>query len=122
MTDHDLYALAEARMNARMQRWRRWSYTLVATVATVALMILLRDTRYDTVGLAILIVMGGIFTGHTVLTGMAESNAGNLDREVARLRDKLYEKPKRLELADDGELSEVPAQMAAPDERLGKRR
>jgi hypothetical protein len=121
MNDRDLYAVAEARMNARMQRWRRWSYTLVATAASVGLYVVASDGPYQSLALGLMIVMGGILTGHTVLTGMAESNADSLDKEVAKLRAAAYEKPKRLELTDDGELSEVRPAMTEQDERLAKR-
>jgi hypothetical protein len=52
---------------------------------------------------------GGIFTFHTIIAAMAQSRDGDIEGEVAKLREAagdIYEKPKRLEVGEDGELVE----------------
>ncbi len=50
----------------------------------------------------------GVFAVHSIVTWMAENREGDIEKEVAKLRAAFDdEKPKRLELGDDGELVEM---------------
>ena len=55
------------------------------------------------------------FVMHCILISMAESRANDIEKEVAKLREATaYEKPKRIELTDDGELEEIVDEYEQP--------
>ena len=65
----------------------------------------------ETIATAVFLAWGGIFAAHTIMAGFAEARQGEIDSELNKLRAeaeraRAYEKPKRLELAEDGELVE----------------
>ena len=100
MADDDLYEIARKRIDKRNRGWTLWAIDLGVLILSPALV-------GDTVAAAIFLAWGGVFTLHTILLLMAQSRDKAIESEVARLRAAVYEKPKRLELDEDGELDEV---------------
>lgn len=103
MADDDLYEIARKRIDKRNRGWTLWAIDLGVLILSLALVALVGDT----VAAAIFLAWGGVFTLHTILLLMAQSRDKAIESEVARLRAAVYEKPKRLELDEDGELAEV---------------
>ena len=128
MSDEQIYAIARKRIQQRNRRWSLWAVDLGVLILTLAAMIMMGDD----VTLAIFLGWGAIFVVHTIILGFAESSEGSIENEVAKLRkaaaaSDLYEKPKRdssrLELSDDGELSEsidVPNEQIQQNQRVSR--
>lgn len=110
MSDQELYEIARQRIDSRNRRWMWWSIHLAGLVAYVGLFILLADSVYSQIAVAVLVAWGGLFAMHSILLGMAESRTNDIQGEIAKLREQVYEKPKRLQLAEDGELVEAETQ------------
>lgn len=108
MNNDGLYELASQRIDRRNRRWTLWSVNLGGLILSLALLILVGNT----VTAAIFMAWAGVFTLHTILATMAHSRDQDIEREVARLREAVYEKPKRLELDEDGELVDLPESSA----------
>jgi hypothetical protein len=106
MSDQELYEIARRRIDKRNRRWIFWAVDLMVLIMLMAALIFLGDTAYVTVGVAALLAWAGIFVLHTIAATMAESRDNDIQNEVAKLRDAVYEKPKRLEVGEDGELVE----------------
>jgi hypothetical protein len=108
VSDGELYEIARGRIDRRNRRWTLWAIHLAAFAIYFGLFIFLAaQTEFAVVATAILFAWGGLFTLHTILAGMAQSRDGDIESELAKLRHAYYEKPKRLELGEDGELVEV---------------
>jgi hypothetical protein len=108
MSDDQLYEIARRRVQQRNRRWSLWALNLGVLILTLAGMILMGSE----VTVAIFLAWTAIFVVHTIILGFAESSASSIENEVAKLRKAAsidsYEKPKhRLELTDDGELTEM---------------
>jgi hypothetical protein len=108
MSDQELYEIARRRIDKRNRRWIFWAIDLMVLIMLVAALVFLGDTTYATIGVAALLGWAGIFVLHTIMATMAESRDKDIEGEVAKLRDavSVYEKPKRVELSEDGELVE----------------
>ncbi len=108
MSDQELYEIARRRIDKRNRRWIFWAVDLMVLIMLVAALVFLGDTGYATIGVAALLGWAGIFVLHTIAATMAESRDNDIQNEVAKLRDavSVYEKPKRVELSEDGELVE----------------
>jgi hypothetical protein len=108
MSDQELYEIARRRIDKRNRRWIFWAIDLMILIMLVAALVFLGDTTYATIGVAALLGWAGIFVLHTIMATMAESRDKDIEGEVAKLRDavSVYEKPKRVELSEDGELVE----------------
>lgn len=124
MSDQELYDIARQKIDRRNRRWIIWFIHLALFVGYVGLFILLTDTELVLFAVAALIAWGGLFALHTFVTATADSRDKDIEAEVAKLRQVVYEKPKRVELAEDGELvdfdeDEQPAQ-AASNARLAR--
>jgi hypothetical protein len=115
MSDQELYEIASQRIRRRNRRWILWSLNLGVLLLLLAGMILAGGGR---TALTFFLAWGAVFTTHTIILGFIESTDGSIENEVARMRravqskhvasdSAVYEKPKRLELGEDGELSEV---------------
>jgi hypothetical protein len=112
MNERELYELAQQRIDQRNRRWTLWAINLAGLVASLAVMILMGDTALAELTLAVFLTWGGVFTAHTIMLGMAETRQKDVEGEFIKLRDtaknlSVYEKPKRLELTDDGEVIEL---------------
>jgi hypothetical protein len=104
MSEDELYEIARQRVDQRNRRWTLWAFNLGGLILSLALLILVKGT------LVTAIFMGwiGVFVVHTIVAALAESRDGEIESQVAKLREaaSVYEKPKRLELGEDGELVE----------------
>jgi hypothetical protein len=81
-----------------------WSVNLAGLILSLAALILLGKSEYVDIAAAIFMAWAGVFTFHTIMAFMAASRDEDIEGEVAKLREAVYEKPKRLELGEDGEL------------------
>lgn len=110
MSNQDLYEIAQQRITRRNRRWTFWAIDLAVLIMTVAALIFVSGTPYETLAAAVMMGWGGIFVLHTIVTAMAHSKENDIEKEVAKLREAMpedfYEKPKRLHLTDDGEITE----------------
>jgi hypothetical protein len=106
MSEQELYQIARQRIDKRNRRWTFWAIDLMVLIMLVAALIFLGNTAYGTLGVTAFLGWTGIFVLHTIVAAMAESRDGDIEGEVAKLRDAVYEKPKRLEVGEDGELVE----------------
>ncbi|MBE2270066.1 MAG: hypothetical protein IAE80_17645 [Anaerolinea sp.] len=113
MSEQELYEIARRRIDKRIRRWTVWSIDLALLIMTLAGQVIFGDTSYSNLSAALFLGWGGIFTLHTIIAALAESRDGQIESEVAKLRTAvrehgdIYEKPKRLELTDDGEMNEL---------------
>jgi hypothetical protein len=111
MSQHEIYETARRRIDQRTRRWTLWAMNLAGLIFSLAGLILLGGTVLAELAVAVFLAWGGIFTMHTIVAGFAEARDGEIEKEVSRLRELVqardYEKPKRLEITDDGELADV---------------
>jgi len=108
MSEQELYEIARQRIDRRNRRWTLWAVNLAGMILSLAALILLGETEYAEVSVAVFMAWIGVFVFHTIMLAMAETREKDIEGEVAKLREAVYEKPKRLELSDDGELVEIP--------------
>lgn len=107
MSDQELYEIARQRIDQRNRRWTLWAVNLAGLILSLAALILLGETEYATIGAGVFMAWIGVFVLHTILAALSETREKDIEGEVAKLREAVYEKPKRLELSDDGELVEA---------------
>jgi hypothetical protein len=107
MSEQELYEIARKRVLRRNRRWMFWTLDLfVLIIALVALIV----SGGNILFVAGFLTWGAIFTTHTIILGFTESTDESIENEVVKLRkayEREYEKPKRLELGEDGELTDV---------------
>ncbi len=107
MSEDQLYELARSRIERRNRRWRLWLLDLGGLFASLAAVALLDGTAFVGAAAALFLLWLGVFAIHSMGMLRSRRHEHDLEREVAHLRDSAYdEKPKRLELDDDGELVE----------------
>lgn len=107
MSEQELYELARERIDGRNRRWKLWSFNLAGYLISIGVFIMLAIADQAGIGLLMFMTWTGVFVLHSILLGMAESRAKDIEQEIAKLRAASYEKPKRLELADDGEMVDI---------------
>lgn len=107
MSEQELYEIARKRVLRRNRRWTFWTLDLFVMILSLVALILSNGNMLVVAGF---FTWGAIFTAHTIILAFAESTEGSIENEVVKLRkayERDYEKPKRLELGEDGELTEV---------------
>ncbi len=105
MSDQELYQIAQQRIRRRNRRWTIWAFDLAGLIMTVAGLIFFSDTPYVNYAVGIMIAWAGVFTLHTIVAAMNQSQDEDIEKEIAKLREAAgYEKPKRLQLTEDGEV------------------
>lgn len=106
MSDQELYQIAQQRIRRRNRRWTIWAFDLAGLIMTVAGLIFFSDTPYVNYAVGIMIAWAGVFTLHTIVAAMNQSQDEDIEKEIAKLREAAgYEKPKRLQLTEDGEVA-----------------
>lgn len=107
MSEQEIYEMARRRIDKRNRRWTIWAFDLAGLILAVAALILLGDTVYVQLAAAIFMAWAGVFVLHTIVAALGHSRDNDIESEVAKLRAASYEKPKRLELTEDGELVDL---------------
>ena len=120
MSNQEIYEIVERRIDQRNRRRMLWAIDLAGLVLALAGMIAISERAGNSVygdwAAAVFIGWGGIFTLHTIMLWLTETRQSDIDSEVARLTRVDYEKPKRLELSEEGELVD-PNEWAMEDEQ-----
>ena len=110
MSDQELYEIARERVNRRTRRWTLWAINLGVLIFTVAAVVFLSDSYYQTYAIAGMLAWAAVFVAHTIIAAMLESSEGDIENAFAKLKAaaqaSAYEKPKRLHLTDDGEITD----------------
>lgn len=108
MSEQEIYEIVERRIDQRNRRRLLWAIDLAILFFTLSALIALGNSAgnsvYEEWAAAVFIGWGGVFTLHSIMLWLAETRQSDIENEVARLRQIDYEKPKRLELSEDGEL------------------
>ncbi len=108
MSERELYEIARRRISQRNRRWMLWSVNLGILILMLAGLILTEGSR---TALTLFLGWGAVFVTHTLIVSFAEATQGSIENEVVKLRKafeaNVYEKPKRIELGEDGELTEA---------------
>jgi hypothetical protein len=89
---------------------------LAGLIMALALLAGVGEKGYADLAAGLFLGWSGIFVLHTIWLWMTESRQSDIDKEVARLQTAIYEKPKRLELSDEGELVDL-TEAALEEER-----
>jgi len=118
MSEQELYEIARKRINKRNRRWMIWSVNLGVLILILAALIFFGST----LAAAIFMAWAAVFVVHTLILGFAESRNSSIENEVVKLRQAaaagdVYEKPKHLELSEDGELVEFMGEEAEHAQR-----
>lgn len=104
MNEDELYKLAQNRIDRRNRRWILWGVNIAAFLIYFGAFVALGGVIPLGIGLFIAIVWGGLLVLHGVILGVSQTRDEDIEKETIRLREATYEKPKRLELNEDGEL------------------
>jgi hypothetical protein len=107
MSEQEIYEIARRRIDKRNRRWTLWGIDLAGLILAVSALILLGETVYVNFAAAIFMAWAGVFVLHTIVAALGHSRDSDIESEAAKLRGAVYEKPKRLELTDDGELVDL---------------
>ena len=118
MKNDEFYELARQRIDRRNRRLFFLGADVLAFFIYLAAFVALYNTIPRGVGVFIAIVWMGILAFHGMVIGAMQNRSGEIEREVARLREAVYEKPKRLELDEDGELIDDEYEYLSADKRV----
>jgi hypothetical protein len=117
MSEQELYEIARQRIDRRNRRWTLWGVNLAVLLLCLGAFIGLVNTALMNISMFLFFAWTGVFVLHTIVLAMSESRDKDIEGEVAKLRNAVYDKPKRLELSDDGELVEFEDEDYAEQQR-----
>ncbi len=115
MSDDQLYELARKSVTQRNRRLFLLGADVLAFFIYIAAFVSLYGVIPHDLGIFIAIVWIGILAFHGMVVTTTQSRSGQIEQEVERLRAAIYEKPKRLELDEDGELVEFEDELRDPN-------
>ena len=117
MSEDQLYELARKRIDKRNRRW-----LLLGVNFFFFLMYVGAFTAYQgiprNVGAFFALVWLGFLVLHVFYLNITQNRDEAINIEVAKLRDTIYEKSKRIELTDDGELTDIDSIDDNPNDDL----
>ena len=109
MSEGPLYEIARERVDARSRRTKLWALDFGGMMLWLAVVAALSETAFVTIAGAVFLAWLAVLSVHTIMLVASRRRDDDIEREVARLREAVYEeKPKRLEISDDGELVDSP--------------
>jgi len=108
MSEDQLYELARKRIDKRNRRWLLLGVNFFCFLLYIGVMSTFSGFPRN-VGVFFALAWLGFLVLHVFYLNVTQNRDEAIDSEVAKLRDAIYakEKPKRLELTDDGELTEI---------------
>jgi hypothetical protein len=107
MSSQELYEIARERVDARSRRTKLWALDVGGMLLWLAVIALVGDTALGPIAGAVFLAWLAVLSVHTIMLAATRHRADDIEQEVARLRDAIYdEKPKRVQLSDEGELIE----------------
>jgi hypothetical protein len=104
MSEEQLYDLARRRITRRNRRMLLLGADIFGFMVYVGVFVAYSDIIPHKLGELIAMIWLGVLVLHTIALSMIQNRDEAVENEVARLRDALHEKSKRLEISDDGEL------------------
>jgi hypothetical protein len=121
MYEEQLYELARQRIDRKNRRWFLWGVNFLLFLMFIGAFVTFRGIPRD-VGTFMALAWFGVLALHGITIGMTQNREQEIASEVAKLREAVeYEKPKRasnrVELIDDGELSES---IELPNQRISR--
>jgi len=107
MYEDQLYELARKRIDRRNRRWILLGVNFFAFMVYIGIIVMLYSSNVipRSLGAFGALVWLGVLAMHVFILSATQNRDEAIESEVAKLRDLVYEKPKRLELTDDGELA-----------------
>ena len=106
MSEDQLYELARKRIDRKNRRWMLLGVNFLLFLLYIGAFAAFKGIPQN-VGVFMAMAWLGVLVLHVFVVNVTQNRDEAIDGEVAKLREALaYEKPKRLELTDDGELSE----------------
>jgi hypothetical protein len=112
----ELYKLARERIDRRNRQLFLLGANVLAMFIYLAAFTAFRSLIPPTIGVFIAVAWIGVVACHAMAYGVLQNRSAQIDAEVERLRRQVYdEKPKHVELNDDGELVEAPEEMPRYD-------
>jgi hypothetical protein len=110
MSEDQLYELARKRIDKRNRRWLLLGVNFFLFMLYIGAFTAISGIPRN-VGAFVALAWMGVLVLHIFVTNMAINRDEAIDSEVAKLREAIYEKPKRdssrLGLTDDGELTDI---------------
>ncbi|HVU09670.1 MAG TPA: hypothetical protein VHD90_00275 [Phototrophicaceae bacterium] len=111
MSEDQLYELARKRIDRRNRRVLLLGVNIFAFLIYVGAFVAFYHDVSHQLALFGIMLWFGVLVFHVIALGVTQSRDQDIEREIAKLREQVYEKPKRLDLDDaDGELIDFPAQ------------
>jgi hypothetical protein len=115
MSEDQLYELARKRIDRKNRRWMLLGVNFFMFLLYVGAFTAFSGIPRN-VGAFVALAWMGVLVLHVFMVNITQNRDEAIDSEIAKLREAVeYEKPKRLELSDDGEftesLEEPPAQI-----------
>src|SRR3954447_14672623 len=121
MSEDQLYEVAQKRIDRKNRRWLSLGVDFLLFMLYIGAFTMFTGIPRNVGAFMALAWMGGLVM-HVFIVNIWNNRDEAIDGEVAKLRDAIYEKPKRLELNDDGELTDIDDLDENLDELPVKRR
>ncbi len=106
MSEEQLYELARNRIDRKNRRWILWGVNFLTFLIYVGAFVAFSGIPRNQ-GVFVALAWFGVLVLHAVIISMTQNRDEAIEGEVAKLRALVYEKPKRLELGEDGELVDM---------------
>ena len=106
MSEDQLYEVAQKRIDRKNRRWLSLGVDFLLFMLYIGAFTMFTGIPRN-VGAFFALAWMGVLVLHVFVVNIANNRDEAIDSEVAKLRDAIYEKPKRLGLSDDGELTDI---------------
>ncbi|MEO8396208.1 MAG: hypothetical protein ABI700_24655 [Chloroflexota bacterium] len=117
MSEDQLYEIARKRIDRKNRRWLLLGVNFFLFMVYIGAFTMFTGIPRN-IGAFMALAWLGVLVLHVFIINVTQNRDEAIDGEIAKLREALeYQKPKRLELTDDGELSES---VEAPSEQISR--
>ena len=106
MSEDQIYEIARKRIDRKNRRWLMLGVNFLLFMLYIGAFTMFSGIPRN-VGSFFALAWLGVLVLHVFVLNIANNRDEAIDGEVAKLRDTIYEKSKRIELSDDGELTDI---------------